>query len=192
MDWDNLGNVLLKQGLPLLAGAINPAIGVAAKLLVGELGGDANDPDALAKLVGNADTDAINRLKELEARHKHQLEALAIENDTARLRAINKTMQIEARSNDAYVRRWRPTIGYVFGYQMFIAFNAIAYVIVFDPTHAEKVITAFGSLSMIITAEMAVLGISVVQRSNDKKLAAGVPHTGMVKTLIKTFGGAAK
>ena len=186
MDWDRLGDALLQQGLPLLAGAVHPGLGVATKLLVSEIGGDPQSPDALARLVESADADSIARLKALEARNRHELERLAIENETARQRQVNMTMRAETRSDDPYVRRWRPTLGYIFAVEMVLLFAGLFYVVIFKTDQAIKIIEAAAALGWIIGVQAGVLGVSVVQRSNDKKLAAGHP-TGTANGIAKVL-----
>ena len=175
LNWQKLGDVLLQQGLPLLAGAVHPGIGLAAKLVVSELGGDPQSPDELARLVESADADSIARLKALESRNRHELERLAIENETARQRQVNMTMRAETKSDDAYVRRWRPTIGYIFAVEMALLFAGLFYVVIFKTDQAIEIIEAAAALGWIIGVQAGVLGVSVIQRSNDKKLAAGHP-----------------
>ena len=191
VHWDRLGDVLLKQGLPLLAGAIHPGFGVAAKLVASEIGGDPQSPDELARRLESADAASIARLKALEERNRHELERLVIENETARMTEINRTMRVESRSNDPYVRRWRPTLGYIFAIEMALLFGGLFYVVVFRTDKAIEIITAAANLGWIIGVQAAVLGVSVVQRSNDKKVAAGQP-TGLVNGLANLLHGGAK
>ncbi|MBL1321546.1 MAG: hypothetical protein COA63_010875 [Methylophaga sp.] len=94
---------------------------------------------------------------------------------TQQLIAINTTMQAEAKSNDKYVRRWRPTFGYIIGLTWLIQMAALGVVMVNTPTDAPAVINSMASLSFMWGIALSVLGINVSKRSQDKALAAGHP-----------------
>ena len=90
-------------------------------------------------------------------------------------------MQVEATSNDAYVRRWRPTYGYLTAFAWFAMMlgssAAIFWTTVKNPTEAPVIIAALGTAlsqsSMLWGIALAVLGVSVHCRSKDKKTAQG-------------------
>ncbi len=71
------------------------------------------------------------------------------------------------------------------GYALTLAWSAtvgaIVYAIVATPDQAPAVIAAIGSLSTIWTVALAVLGLSVHKRSQDKQ----PPRTGALSTLVK-------
>jgi len=105
------------------------------------------------------------------------------------LETVNQTMRKEAEALDAYVRRWRPTFGYVVAASWFLLMLAIGWVIVTDPAEAANVILAIGSLSTMWGVALAVLGVSVHSRSKDKATAAGRP--GALDALLNRLGGTA-
>lgn len=90
MDWKDIGNVLLKQGLPLLASAI-PGGGLVAgpvgSLIANALGLDSAEPDKVAAAIKN-DPEAFLKLKQLEADHQVELQKLALQQEQARLEDV--------------------------------------------------------------------------------------------------------
>jgi len=99
--------------------------------------------------------------------------------ETARLEAVNATMRAEYASGDPYQRRWRPTFGYVAAFtwtvQGVVVFGMLAYVVVNEPTRIAETITAIADLMRALAEHwlyaLAVLGIAVWKRSDDKKNA---------------------
>lgn len=70
---------------------------------------------------------------------------------------------------DAYVRRWRPTFGYAVALSWLVTMLAVAWVVVRDPAQAPAVIAALLDTAPIWGGALAVLGLSVVKRSQDKR-----------------------
>lgn len=71
--------------------------------------------------------------------------------------------------NNKYVRRMRPTFGYLMALTWAAQMLALAYVVVFDTGQASLVIEAMESLGTIWTVGLSVLGIYVYKRSEEKK-----------------------
>jgi steroid 5-alpha reductase family enzyme len=78
----------------------------------------------------------------------------------------------ERASEDAYISRMRPTLGYVMALTWLAQMGAIAWVIVADPVQANLIITAMASLGTIWSVGLGVLGIYVYKRSEDKRISA--------------------
>lgn len=95
------------------------------------------------------------------------------EAETRRLETVNATMRAEAASNDPYVRRWRPTLGYVVSLSWGAQMSGLTYAIVALPDSAPAILGAMGSLTAIWGVALSILGISVAKRSQDKQVAAG-------------------
>ena len=89
----------------------------------------------------------------------------------SRERRVNRTIRAEVASEDAYVRRMRPTFGYVVALTWAAQMGAVAYVIATDPAAAGAVVAALGSLGTIWTVGLSVLGIYVYKRSQEKQAA---------------------
>ena len=101
--------------------------------------------------------------------------------ETDRLRAVNETMRAEAMAQDPWTRRWRPYFGYIaattWAIQGVIVFGLVAYVVVNMP---DKISDTLGAITALLKAlaehwmfALAVLGVAVWKRSDDKKVAAG-------------------
>jgi len=173
--------LLAQIGLPLLArlaGAglealANPVADAAAKALR-EVDGLLRDggvgPEALA---------AANRRIEFEARSR--------EAETA-WREVNATMRAETRADDAYVRRWRPTFGYVVTAAWGLQMGAIAWAVLARPVEAPAILAAAASLSAMWGVALAVLGIAVHERSRDKALASGHRAAGLADIAAALLG----
>ena len=83
---------------------------------------------------------------------------------------VNKSLRTEIASKDAYIRRMRPTFGYIMAVTWAAQMLSIAYIVIFDTQRAEYILNAMSSLSAIWAVRLSVLGIYVYRRSDDKKL----------------------
>lgn len=162
--------VIAAVGLPilarLLAGGLSrldhPAARGAAEALEGV--GAAID----AREIGPAQVMEANRHLETIARIE------AGRHETV-VRQVNRTMRREIASDDAYVRRWRPTFGYAVAITWIIQMAGLTYAVVATPALAGDILAAMTHLSVIWGVALSVLGITVAKRSQDKALDAGAP-----------------
>ena len=106
-------------------------------------------------------------------------------------------MRAEVASEDRYVRRWRPTFGYAVSLALLIqAVGIVAtclYAAMASPASAGPVINALGSMVSALgaqwTVSLAVLGVNVAKRSQDKQVTAGQqPGTGLLGALASRLG----
>ncbi len=113
--------------------------------------------------------------------------------DNKQLEIINQTIRAEQQSKDRFTRWWRPTFGYCVAIAwlgMFLAVSTMAGIAVWrNPAEAGTIIKSIGqmlsSTSMLWGVALAILGVSVSKRSQDKELAAGAgPSLGIVGGLI--------
>lgn len=102
-------------------------------------------------------------------RHTEEVCRIYCDENKAALAEINRTIQAEVGSDDAYVRRMRPTFGYVMALTWCAQMMAVAYIIVFRTGTAYLVLQAVESLSVIWTVGLSVLGIYVYKRSDEKR-----------------------
>lgn len=109
-------------------------------------------------------------------RHVEKLQEIEATERQTSISQINESLRVEVASNDPYVRRMRPTFGYIIAITWAAQMLAIAYVIVFDTTEASLVINAVQSLGTIWGVGLSVLGIYVYKRSEEKK-GGEVPAT---------------
>ncbi len=157
--------ILARIGLPLLVTFIQEALR------------EINSPvtrgaaDALEKVdealkAGNISADEMKEAN----RHLEQLAHMQSEEFKVTLSEINQTIRAEVASQDKYVRRMRPTFGYLMALTWAAQMFGIAYIIIFDTDQAGTIMAAMGSLSAIWAIGLSVLGIYVYKRSDDKKL----------------------
>ncbi len=151
-------------------------IPVAVSILSDILGGmDNAAAKSAAKALGKVDealkSGAITPEQLAEAnRHAERMAELdALDGKTA-LEQVNQSLRAEVASEDQYVRRMRPTFGYLMALTWAAQMFAVAYVIVFETDKAGVVLSAMGSLSAIWAVGLSVLGIYVYRRSGEKLL----------------------
>ena len=157
--------LLAQIGLPVLikvlAEALNavdtPVTQVAAKAL--------SQVDAAIK-AGQISNEQIAEAN----RHAEKMAQMQAQENSEGLRAINETIRAEVSSGDAYVRRMRPTFGYLMAFTWAAQMFGIAYIIVFETEKSVFVLNAMGSLSAIWAVGLSVLGIYVYKRSEEKKI----------------------
>jgi hypothetical protein len=165
--------LLIEAGLPVivrvLSGALgtinNPAAQAAAKSL--DQVGDALvqghiTPEEAAEANRHAEAIAMMETQETKAAYEQ----------------VNESLRAEVASEDAYVRRMRPTFGYLMAVTWAAQMMALAYVITFRTEKAGVVLQAMESLSTIWAVGLSVLGIYVFKRSEEKKTGASVPSMG--------------
>lgn len=183
MNWKDA----VSKGAPLVGSLLGtPAAGAAIGMIASALGTDA-DPEAIARAMRD-DPEAAHKLRQLELDHKETLTRLHLEAETARLTEINKTMRAEAASQDAYVRRWRPTFGYLTAVAWAIQCIAIALSIVWKPEHAGLVAQSITALTPMWGVALAMLGVNVSCRSKDKQVAAGQRPASFMDAIVKRVG----
>lgn len=154
--------------------------------LVRWIGGDqagdvAEQAVEVARRVTGADApddalEAIRRNPELQIQLQQAMNPIIIarlEADTRRLETVNATMRAEASSQDRYVRRWRPTFGYLVAVSWFIQMLAISIAVIKAPEQIGAIISNLAQLTTMWGIALAVLGINVSKRSQDKQVAAG-------------------
>ncbi len=181
--WDKIKSVVAKAA-PLLGTVLGGPAGGAAGALVAQALGVEPTPDAVEQAL-QSDPQAAVRLRELEMQHEADLRRMVLEAETARLAEINATMRAEAASNDAYVRRWRPTWGYMTAAAWTLEACAISWVIVASPEQAGSIAQLVGALTPQWAVALGVLGVSVVQRSRDKQTSRGMhPAGGLLSRLV--------
>ncbi len=150
-----LSSILTKIGVPVLT------------TLLGEALGSIDNPitKTAAKALGDVDL-AIKQGQITKA----QITALEFKTDSDKLAEINKSIRAEIASKDKYVRRMRPTFGYIMALTWAAQMFGIAYIIIFDTQQAGALITAMSSLSAIWGIGLSVLGVYVYKRSEEKKI----------------------
>jgi len=141
------------------AGDVAQHVVNVARAVTGAGDGDA----ALAAL--KADPQLVLQYQQAMVAYERDLYA----EDTKRLQAINQTMQVEAASADPYVRRMRPTFGYIMAITWAATMLAVARAIAVAPSTAPTIIASVSQLTGLWGIGLAVLGIYVYKRSDEKK-----------------------
>lgn len=140
--------------------------------------------DTLAEVAGAIDGKKLSPEQIAEAnRHLETLAKLDSDDYRETIREVNASLRAEAASEDPYVRRMRPTFGYVMAATWAAQMTAVAWIVVAAPRDAAPVIDALGALSLMWSVGLSVLGVYVYKRSADKALGAGHPAAGFVDTL---------
>lgn len=195
MNWSDLGETVA-DAAPLLGSALGP-IGAGVGSVIAAVFGSKNEPDALAQAI-KADPQAAAKLREIELNNQAKLQGLVIEANTKRLAEVNKTIRTETQADDKFVRRWRPTFGYCMAFtwvmQILGMVGAIAYAIIAEPGEAAVILNALAEVNAAMVTmwavALSVIGVSVYQRSQDKKNKLGLGSTqGLLGSLVNRMSG---
>lgn len=156
--------LLAQFGLPFLVKGVSEALSkVDHPLAQGAAAALSEVDDALAK--GKITPEAVQEAN----RHIEKMAELETSERISMQSEINQSLRAEVASSDPYVRRMRPTFGYLVAITWGAQMLALAYVIVFDTQNANIVINSMQSLGTIWGIGLSVLGIYVFKRSEDKK-----------------------
>jgi Holin of 3TMs, for gene-transfer release len=165
-----LPSLLAKIGLPVLIQIVSGALGrvdhpsaqSASKAL------DELESALAGGMISDSQMAEANRHAEVLAQMKQKEFEVT-------LSEINQSLRAEVASSDAYVRRMRPTFGYLMAFTWAAQMFGIAYVVVFDTEKAASVLDGMASLSTIWAVGLSVLGIYVYKRSEEKQAIVSKP-----------------
>lgn len=161
-----LTTIISRLGLPLLVSVIAGALGKVDNDIA------QNASRALGNLEGAMAGGAITSEQLAEAnRHAEEAARLKSQEYETILSEINQTIRAEAASGDIYVRRMRPTFGYLMAITWAAQMLGIAYIMIFETEKAPDVLDAMEALSAIWAIGLSVLGIYVYKRSEEKKVS---------------------
>jgi len=110
---------------------------------------------------------SIDEIKESN-RHIERMTELESEEVKTAISEVNASLRAEAASSDPYVRRMRPTFGYLIAASWACQMLAVAFVILEEPDKAVTVTAAMSNLDTVWTVGLSVLGIYVYKRSQEK------------------------
>jgi hypothetical protein len=190
--WDNVKSIIAKAA-PLVGGLLGGPAGGGIGTLVASTLGVEDTPEAIeAELKSNPG--ALLKIKQMESDERVRLRELAYEQakveSAERSLAISeqhKTIQKELSSEDAFVRRWRPTFGYAVCLAWVSLFFGIAFVMLFYPEHTETAFTGAAKLTGIFSVALTVLGINIHKRSQDKQVLSGQIPLGLIAGIANSF-----
>jgi|GEM_PF-593358 len=158
-------NLLAQFGLPFLV-----------ELVSGVLRGIAHPSaqstaDALDGLDDAIKTGGVSSQDISEAnRHIEEMAKLKTEEQARLAQEVNNSLRAEITSDDKFVRRMRPTFGYLMAFTWAAQMFGIAYIMIFRTKDAVLIIDAMESLGTIWAVALSVLGVYVYKRSEDKKI----------------------
>ncbi len=121
-----------------------------------------------------------------------------LENETKQQAQINTTMRVELNSNDKFKSYWRPALGWVVVTTFAFFMLSIIFVIVYGVFGDTNIITKFmaalsslmGTMTVMWSMALGVLGVNIKKRSDDKALAAGLPpNQGVLGTMANRWLG---
>lgn len=186
------------------------AISLAAKFapaLVGKLmGSDAEKTaekvmGAASEISGIADPqgahDAIMADPKEAADFQVRMNEIELEitrEDTKRFEEYHKTLRGDVASSDEYARRWRPKFGYYMAYSwliMFIILLGVTIAGLFKVVNLSEAVRAYGelikSMELLWGVALAVLGVNIKKRSDDKRAVLGETRPGFLRGIIEAI-----
>lgn len=159
-DWERIAAQIAQIGAPVLGGLLGGPAGAAVGEAVARAVGAAATPDAVAQAIA-ADPTAAEKIRALELQNQFSLHALRISSETARVVAVNQTMQAEAASSSLW-DKWRGAWGWISAVAFAVQIGALAWVMVGQGMTAA--VTAVSSLSGVMftlwSVPGAILGVT--------------------------------
>ena len=187
------------MALPLILGLAKFAAPRVLGLLTG-ISGNVTMADKAAGVVSQvaqavtgtvSDTEALEILgdnPELQIEFRKQMNDHAVEmyaEETERLKGQIALIKTEHANEDGYVRRMRPTFGYVGALCTLMMFSTVTYAMLFKGIDdAVKMIKAYSGMEWIMLGLFSVIGVYVVSRSKDKKPSV----MGLIGSIAKRIG----
>lgn len=174
-----LTTLLSKIGLPILIEFVtqglrkidNPVAKTAADALSqveDALADGLISPEQLAEANRHAEVMAEINMKEFEASLEH----------------VNKSLQTEITSDDKYIRRMRPTFGYLMAFTWATQMFGLSYILIFKTEIAAQVMEGMATLSTIWAVGLSVLGVYVYKRTEEKRVIAPPLLSHLAQALI--------
>lgn len=188
-----IASTLAKIGAPMLGTLIGGPAGTmagaaAADIVASALGVEAT-PAAIEKAIA-ADPDAAVKLRTAEMNNAARLAELRAEVAIVGIREGNESYRTELKSDDAFVRRMRPTFGYVLSATWAAVFGAFAWRVLNSP--AADIVSMASAVAMLLPlfgTALTVLGVYISKRSDEKAVATGhAPQPGLLAALASRLG----
>jgi hypothetical protein len=185
ISWKDVGKKIAQFGATLLGGALAGPVGAEALggMVADALGTEATPKAVLEKI--SHDQEAIQKLRQIEAQHKERILEIRlaavkhqIEQDTARIAEVNRTMRVESKSEHWPQYSWRPYWGFASGtaFVFLVAFCCyLAYLAIksLNPAAMGMIPTLIASFTGLFGIAGAVLGITAWGRNKYKLAQAG-------------------
>lgn len=190
MDWRDLKG-LVGKAAPMLGTLLGGPAGAGIGSMVASVLGVENSPDEVHKAL-QADPSLLLKLREAELQQQTDLQRMTVESETKMLSQVNETMRAELASGNKFKSYWRPLFGYVMALTWGAVMLAVTYQIITDPKTAAVTIQAVGQLTGLWGIGLAVLGVNVMKRSDDKAVAYGNPSKGILSSIASRIAGGAR
>jgi hypothetical protein len=187
MEWKDLKGLIGKSA-PMLGTLLGGPAGSAVGSMISSVLGVDNDPDNVKKAL-EADPSLLLQLRQAEIQQQTELQRMVVESETKILTQVNETMRAELASGDRFKSYWRPLFGYVMALTWGAMMLATTYQILFRPADAGATIAALAQLSGLWGIGLAVLGINVWKRSDDKSAAFGNPQEKILSAVATRIRG---
>lgn len=185
MDWKDIKGYVA-EAAPMIGTLLGGGPGGAVGSMISQALGVENTPDAVSKALQN-DPEALQKIKQLELDHERELRRLmltheqkVLEEETARITQTHETMRAELKHEGVFKSGWRPAIGWVMAFVFGGLIASLVYAIIQEPSTAPQVVD---SATVIITVMLGVLGISVRERSRDKRTQQGLIQPGILESI---------
>lgn len=176
-----LGAIIARMGIPVLISVIGEALGRIDNPTA------QSASKSLENFQGALAGGAISAEQMAEAnRHAEKMAEMKAKENEAALAEINQSLRLEASSTDPYVRRMRPTFGYLMAFTWAAQMLGLAYVLTFETEKAPAVLQSMEALSTIWAVGLSVLGIYVYKRSEEKKTTAAPPSVKVKTETVQT------
>lgn len=160
-----VAGILAQVGIPVLVNAVKEALSRVDNPVA------RGASEALEQLDDAVKRGQVTPEQMQEAnRHIEKMAELEAQERENAISQINESLRAEVASSDPYVRRMRPTFGYLIAITWAAQMLALAWVIIYETESASFVIEAMESLGTIWAVGLSVLGIYVYKRSEDKKI----------------------
>lgn len=177
-----LATILTQIGLPALIELISQSLDKSENKTAKKAS------NALNEVLDAINTKSISPDQQIEFnRHIERLIELLIQEKGSNLSEINKSLRKEVVSKDAYVRRMRPTFGYLIAISWTVQMFSLSYILVYETEKAHLIINAMESLGTIWAVALSVLGVYVYKRSEDKKYNSLIVDSEEMPSSIYTY-----
>nr|VFK23033.1 MAG: Holin of 3TMs, for gene-transfer release [Candidatus Kentron sp. LPFa] len=190
--WDTVSKII-GGAAPVLGGLLGGPVGAQIGGMVASAIGSENTPEAIEqKLADNPEL--LAKLKALEIEKASELQSLTLNvemqraaQETARISEVNQTMRAELVSKDKFNSRWRAFMGYGVSIETMALVLGLIWMMIKDPASIANLGAVMQHVAWIISVQLAVVGVAVKKRSDDKALAAGAQKPGFLSGALRRF-----
>lgn len=176
MDWlDKIKEYAPEIALAIATGGTGAIATTAISIAAREMGvkKKVTSTAQLQQIVEKASPDMLLKLKKAEYEFAIGMQQLASKD----METVNKTMQIEATSGDAWQRRWRPFWGFASG-AAFVFVSLLVCYLGYEAVISKNVAALtmipqlVGSFATLFAIPGAILGVSAWHRGKEKVVYA--------------------